>query len=104
MEVFTFVMHAPSDYFHNTKAPYKTSTLPPAGKGDIKIRRLGPRVIRTVDNKTVYVGIYSWIKNLPELLWKSYLKYFYFHILFIIVIPTSVNKSLNFFQYGFETD
>jgi hypothetical protein len=59
MEVFTFVMHAPSDYFYNKTAPYKTTYLPPQGKQDVRIQRLGPRVIKTVDNKTVYVGIYS---------------------------------------------
>jgi len=59
MEVFTFVMHAPSDYFHNRSAPYRTSKLPPKGQDKVTMMRLGPRVIRTVDNKTVYVGIYS---------------------------------------------
>jgi len=59
MEVFTFVMHAPSDYFHNRSAPYRTSKLPPKGQDNVTMMRLGPRVIRTVDNKTVYVGIYS---------------------------------------------
>ena len=52
-------MHAPSDYFYNKTAPYKTTYLPPQGKHDVRMQRLGPRVIKTVDNKTVYVGIYS---------------------------------------------
>ena len=27
LEVFTFVMHAPSDYFHNKRAPYRWLTV-----------------------------------------------------------------------------
>lgn len=56
LEVFTFVMHAPSDYFHNKRAPYRT--VEPPGDGAFTLARLGPRLRRTVDDKAVYVGIY----------------------------------------------
>jgi len=56
LEVFTFVMHAPDDYFYNRRAPYRTESRP----ADTNFRsvRLGPRLRKTVDNKDVYVGIY----------------------------------------------
>lgn len=56
LEVFTFVMHAPDDYFYNRRAPYRTESRPT----DTNFRsvRLGPRLRKTVDNKDVYVGIY----------------------------------------------
>lgn len=59
MEVFTFVMHAPSDYFYNRNSPYRTPVLPSStsNKDGFRSVRLGPRIRRTLDNKTVYVGI-----------------------------------------------
>ena len=56
LEVFTFVMHAPDDYFYNRKAPYRTERRP-TGTNYTSVR-LGPRLRKTVDNKDVYVGIY----------------------------------------------
>ncbi|XP_023327091.1 GATA zinc finger domain-containing protein 1 [Eurytemora carolleeae] len=57
MEVFSFVMRAPSDYFYNRHSPYRTATLPGTSKNGFTSLRLGPRIVRTNDNKTVYVGI-----------------------------------------------
>jgi len=56
LEVFTFVMHAPDDYFYNRRAPYRTETRPT--ETNYTSVRLGPRLRKTVDNKDVYVGIY----------------------------------------------
>jgi len=56
MEVFTFVMHAPDDYFYNRKAPYKTNSRPPST--NFTSVRLGPRLRKTVDGKDIYVGMY----------------------------------------------
>jgi len=58
MEVFTFVMHAPSDYYFNKAAPYRTNSAPSCKDG-FTTMRLGPRVRKTLDNKTIYVGVYS---------------------------------------------
>jgi len=63
MDVYTFVMHAPTAYFLHRNSPYRTLHDDRAGTGTkgsgFKAVRLGPRVIETVDNKKVYVGIYS---------------------------------------------
>lgn len=56
MEVFSFVMHAPDDYFYNRKAPYKTTTLPT--DHNFTSTRLGPRLRKNVDGKDVFVGLY----------------------------------------------
>merc|ERR1711892_103484 len=56
LEVFTFVMHAPGDYFYARRAPYRTDTRPT--ETNFTSVRLGPRLRKTVDNKDVYVGIY----------------------------------------------
>jgi len=56
LEVFTFVMHAPDDYFYNRKAPYRTESRP-TGTNYTSVR-LGPRLRKTVDNKDIYVGMY----------------------------------------------
>ena len=56
MEVFTFVMHAPDDYFYYRNAPYRTTARRP--ETNYTAMRLGPRLRRTVENKVVYVGNY----------------------------------------------
>jgi len=56
MEVFTFVMHAPDDYFYNRRAPYKT-TAPPADS-NFTSTRLGPRLRKNVNGKDIFVGLY----------------------------------------------
>jgi len=58
MEVFTFVMHAPSDYFLDKNSPYRTEgqQRDACNKKGFTSVRLGPRVIRTVDGKRVFVG------------------------------------------------
>ena len=55
MEVFTFVMHAPDDYYYYRNAPYKTNTR--NGQSNFTSMRLGPRLRQTIDNKDVYIGI-----------------------------------------------
>jgi len=56
MEVFTFVMHAPDDYFYNRKAPYNTNSLPT--DHSFTSKRLGPRLRKNVDGKDIFVGLY----------------------------------------------
>ena len=56
LEVFTFVMHAPDDYFYNKRAPYRTLGEPPGG--NFTLTRLGPRLRKNVDGKDIYVGLY----------------------------------------------
>ena len=55
MEVFTFVMHAPDDYYYYKTAPYRTTAK--RREGNFTSLRLGPRLRQTIDNKDVYVGI-----------------------------------------------
>lgn len=56
MEVFSFVMHAPDDYFYNRKAPYTTTSLPT--DHNFTSTRLGPRLRKNVDGKDIFVGLY----------------------------------------------
>merc|ERR1712130_241299 len=56
LEIFTFVMHAPDDYFYNKRAPYRTLGEPPGG--NFTLTRLGPRLRKNVDGKDIYVGLY----------------------------------------------
>ena len=56
MEVFTFVMHAPDDYFYNRRAPYRTSQLP--SDSNYTSTRLGPRMRKDVNGKQIFVGLY----------------------------------------------
>ena len=56
LEVFTFVMRAPDDYFYNRRAPYKTDNLP--ADSNFTSVRLGPRLRKTVDGKDIFVGLY----------------------------------------------
>ena len=56
MEVFTFVMHAPDDYFYNRRAPYRTTTLP--ADPNFTSTRLGPRLRKNVNGKDIFVGLY----------------------------------------------
>ena len=56
MEVFTFVMHAPDEYFYNRRAPYRTATLPT--DSNFTSTRLGPRLRKNVDGKDIFVGLY----------------------------------------------
>lgn len=56
LEIFTFVMHAPDDYFYNRRAPYRTPIRPPGT--NYTSMRLGPRLRKTIDGKDIYVGMY----------------------------------------------
>ena len=56
MEVFTFVMHAPDDYFYNQRAPYRTTALP--ADSNFTSTRLGPRLRKNVNGKDIFVGLY----------------------------------------------
>ena len=56
MEVFSFVMHAPDDYFYNRRAPYSTTQLP--SDSNYTSVRLGPRLRKNVDGKDIFVGLY----------------------------------------------
>ena len=56
LEIFTFVMHAPDDYFYNKRAPYRTLGEPPGG--NFTLTQLGPRLRKNVDGKDIYVGLY----------------------------------------------
>ena len=56
LEVFSFVMRAPDDYFYNRRAPYKTDNLPP--DSNFTSVRLGPRLRKNVDGKDIFVGLY----------------------------------------------
>ena len=56
LEVFSFVMRAPDDYFYNRRAPYKTDNLPP--DSNFTSIRLGPRLRKNVDGKDIFVGLY----------------------------------------------
>jgi len=56
LEVFTFVMRAPDDYFYNRRAPYKTDNLP--ADSNFTSVRLGPRLRKTADGKDIFVGLY----------------------------------------------
>ena len=56
MEVFTFVMHAPDDYFYNRRAPYRTAA--PPSDTSFTSTRLGPRLRKNVNGKDIFVGLY----------------------------------------------
>lgn len=56
MEVFTFVMHAPDDYFYNRRAPYRTTAMP--ADTNFTSTRLGPRLRKNVNGKDIFVGLY----------------------------------------------
>ena len=49
-------MHAPDDYFYNSRAPYKTVSQLPGG--NFTLTKLGPRLRKNVDGKDTYVGLY----------------------------------------------
>lgn len=55
LSVFTFVMHAPSDYYYYRNAPYRTATRPSSSSSFTSLR-LGPR-LRIVNEKSVFVGV-----------------------------------------------
>merc|ERR1711953_445230 len=56
LEVFSFVMRAPDDYFYNRRAPYKTDNIPE--DSNFTSVRLGPRLRKNVDGKDIFVGLY----------------------------------------------
>ena len=65
LEYFTFVMHAPDDYFYYKRAPYPTVTI--QSDKEYLVTRQGPRVRSIKAGKTVYQDLVPSMIPIPSM-------------------------------------